>query len=210
MSTIYTIYLHKNKINNKVQVGQTRLYPPEKRWREGLGYKKCTYFNYAIEKYGWNNFEHIILVQKEMTQEEANEMEEQYIKFYDSTNLDKGYNIKEKASSISSNASPAGVKWMKQHPEWCKEKVKDCLKWQKEHPKEILQQRLNNVPKMNKARKRPVICIETGIIYESATEAAKHNSKTSQSKICMACRGQRITCGGYHWKYLEDQEKENE
>jgi len=49
------------------------------------------------------------------------------------------------------------------------------------------------------------VCIETGIVYESATEAARQIPKASQSKICMVCRGQRKTCGGYHWKYYEEE-----
>ena len=59
---------------------------------------------------------------------------------------------------------------------------------------------------MVKARSIPVQCIETGIIYASASEAARQVPKTTQSKICMVCRGQRNTCGGFHWKYYK---KEN-
>ncbi|MBQ9657490.1 MAG: hypothetical protein IJV31_01820 [Clostridia bacterium] len=65
------------------------------------------------------------------------------------------------------------------------------LKWQKEHPKEALKMRQINAKKASEARKKPVQCIETGIIYESASEAARQVPKTTQSKICMVCRGQR-------------------
>ena len=57
-----TIYLHRNKINNKVYIGQT-IQSPEERWKNGNGYKGCYYFYNAIQKYGWDNFEHIILEQ---------------------------------------------------------------------------------------------------------------------------------------------------
>ncbi len=204
MSEVHYIYMHKNKINNKIYIGQTIQYP-ENRWKNGAGYKTCTYFYRAIQEYGWDNFEHIILVEKEMSQEETDKLEEYYIDLYDATNPNKGYNIlKGGQTPISPNALPAALEWMEDHPEWCKEKVKDCLKWQEEHPEEMYQYRLNSAKKMKEARIKPVICIETGIIYESATEAARHTPKTSQSKICMVCRGQRITSGGYHWKYLED------
>lgn len=55
----YIVYIHKNKINGKVYVGITHYTNPEKRW--GYGYHGNPYFQSAISKYGWNNFEHIIL-----------------------------------------------------------------------------------------------------------------------------------------------------
>lgn len=44
----YTIYMHKNKINNKVYIGQT-CQKPEYRWNNGNGYKTQTYFYSAIQ-----------------------------------------------------------------------------------------------------------------------------------------------------------------
>ena len=79
------------------------------------------------------------------------------------------------------------------------------LKWQKEHPEEALRMRQANAKKASEARKRKVQCIETGEIFESASEAARKVPKTTQSKICMVCRGQRNTCGGYHWRYIEEE-----
>lgn len=55
----YIVYIHKNKINGKVYVGITHYTNPEKRW--SYGYRGNPYFQSAISKYGWNNFEHIIL-----------------------------------------------------------------------------------------------------------------------------------------------------
>lgn len=78
---------------------------------------------------------------------------------------------------------------MKEHPEFGKARAKDMLKWQKEHPKEILEMRRINVAKATNARKRKVKCIETGEIFESASEAARKIPHTTQSKICMVCRG---------------------
>lgn len=69
-----------------------------------------------------------------------------------------------------------------------------------------MEMRLRNIKKASEARKRKVKCVETNIIYESASEAARQVPKTSQSKICMVCRGQRKTCGGYHWEYVIENE----
>lgn len=92
MKREYTVYLHRNKINNKVYIGQTKQ-NLEKRWRSGEGYVKCSYFYSAIIKYGWTNFEHIVL-QTNLTSEEADYFEEKYISEYDSTNPAKGYNLR--------------------------------------------------------------------------------------------------------------------
>lgn len=81
---MFTIYLHRNKINNKVYIGQTKR-KPEDRWGpDGQGYKTQMFYK-AIQKYGWDNFDHIILEQTP-TQSEANILEEYYIKIFDSNN----------------------------------------------------------------------------------------------------------------------------
>ena len=95
----YCIYLHRNKINGKVYIGQT-CQKPEKRWNYGHGYKNCPRFYSAIVSYGWSNFEHIIL-ENNLTSDEANEKEQYYIKKYNSQNPDLGYNLTEGGSSLS-------------------------------------------------------------------------------------------------------------
>lgn len=60
MALIY-IYMHTNKINNKKYIGQIKQ-NPERRWREGgKGYVDSPKFWNAIQKYGWDNFEHEII-----------------------------------------------------------------------------------------------------------------------------------------------------
>lgn len=89
---IYTVYMHQNKINKKVYIGQTRQ-EVHKRWQKGEGYVSSSHFYSAIQKYGWDNFEHIILKDK-LTSSEADYFEQQYILEYDSTNPNKGYNLR--------------------------------------------------------------------------------------------------------------------
>lgn len=158
-----------------------------------------------LKKYGWNNFQHIILQQGNFSQEELNQKQQYYISFYDACNPQKGYNISPGgANGISPNALPAAIEWMKNHPDFGLARANDMLKWQAEHPQEVRQQRLRAQKRMVEARKRKVRCIETQIVYQSASEAARQIPKTSQSKICMVCRGQRKTCGGYHWEYVNE------
>lgn len=87
----YSVYIHINKDDdNKSYVGISK--NPKKRWKNGEGYKNQPKFYYAIKKYGWDNFKHIILL-KNLSLEEAWEKEKEYIKKYDTIN--DGYNIHE-------------------------------------------------------------------------------------------------------------------
>ena len=86
----YTVYVHISP-NGKRYYGTTKL-KVKKRWRRGNGYKNNKYFTEAIEKYGWDNFEHII-VAKGLPKDDAYWLEEELIKAWDTTNRDKGYNI---------------------------------------------------------------------------------------------------------------------
>ena len=90
MENNYTVYLHLNKINGKRYYGITSL-KVEYRWNNGKGYKE-QYFARAINKYGWDNFEHIIIA-KGLTKDDAGWIETVLIAEYDTTNPDKGYNI---------------------------------------------------------------------------------------------------------------------
>ena len=87
----YIIYIHKNKINGKVYIGQTSD-TLQRRSRGGQGYKSCTYFYNAIQEYGWKNFDHFIL-EENLNSEEADIREQYWIEVFNSTDPEKGYNI---------------------------------------------------------------------------------------------------------------------
>lgn len=89
----YKIYVHINKINGKIYIGQTGQEDVKDRWDSGWGYKSCVAFNNAINKYGWNNFKHVVLIDG-LSLEMANIVEEELIKKYKSTNSKYGYNIR--------------------------------------------------------------------------------------------------------------------
>lgn len=87
----YCVYMHTNKINNKIYIGQT-CQSVHRRWRNGDGYKDNPYFYNAIQKYGWDNFEHEIIASN-LTVEEANKFESVLIEKLDTMNPSKGYNL---------------------------------------------------------------------------------------------------------------------
>lgn len=86
----WCVYIHKNKINNKAYIGITSN-DVKKRWKNGNGYKNNKHFHASIQKYGWDNFEHIIW-QDNLSKNKAQEMEILLIALFDTTNPNNGYN----------------------------------------------------------------------------------------------------------------------
>ena len=91
----YVCYVHVNKINGKKYVGITGQ-DPEVRWgRDGKRYgvnqkrAKSKFWN-AICKYGWDNFDHIVLDYK-FTYPEVLRVEMMLISYFDSK--ENGYNM---------------------------------------------------------------------------------------------------------------------
>ena len=95
---IYSVYIHTSP-NNKVYIGITSMSPPEKRWKNGLGYCQNKHFYSAIQKYGWKNFKHEILFSG-LTKKEADDKEMELIALYNATNREKGYNKNNGGSSV--------------------------------------------------------------------------------------------------------------
>jgi group I intron endonuclease len=92
----YCVYIHTNKINGKQYIGQT-CQSPEQRWKNGKGYHHNTYFTRAIQKYGWDNFNHEI-IKNNLTKEEADVVEKALIKELNTLNPN-GYNAKDGGSN---------------------------------------------------------------------------------------------------------------
>lgn len=84
----YCVYCHTNKTNNKRYVGITKLAPP-KRWCAGKGYCTQPKFYRAIEKYGWDGFDHEIIANN-LTEDEAKNFEILLIQKLDC--IKNGYN----------------------------------------------------------------------------------------------------------------------
>ena len=86
----YCVYCHLNKINGKRYIGQT-CQKPEIRFCKG--YEHNNHFQNAINKYGWDNFEHYI-IQDGLTKEEADLLEDLNIRAYNTIDRNYGYNFK--------------------------------------------------------------------------------------------------------------------
>ena len=88
----WSVYKHTSP-NGKIYIGITHQ-KPEKRWLCGYGYKSNHHFWNAISKFGWNNFDHEIIASG-LTQKQAEQMEKDLVRKYNSTDKNFGYNVAE-------------------------------------------------------------------------------------------------------------------
>lgn len=84
----WCVYKHTSP-SGGIYIGITKQNPIV-RWNNGFGYKRNPHFYNAIQKYGWNNFQHEIIFSN-LTQEEAENCEKIFIAKY--KNGGKCYNI---------------------------------------------------------------------------------------------------------------------
>ena len=224
MNNNYIVYMHTSP-NNKKYIGITSQ-KPKRRWRKnGEGYKDHLYFWRAIQKYGWDNFKHDILY-VDLTKEEAEQKEVELIAYYNSNDIDFGYNM-----SIGGESGSKGYKYTEEQRKRMSENRKGEKNgmYGKHHTEESIEKgrikhlRENLSPdtihKMSVAKKgkkrsnesirkqaeaisNKVICIETYVVYNGTKEAGRVNN-IDPSCISKVCRGERKTAGGFHWRYGE-------
>lgn len=95
---LWCVYMHKNKTNDKVYIGITSRDVKDRWGFNGSGYgEQQMAFKRAIDKYGWDGFEHIIIATN-LTLQEASDMEISLITIYKSNcrryyNPSYGYNM---------------------------------------------------------------------------------------------------------------------
>ena len=122
MENNYTVYMHISP-SNKRYIGITKV-KVEERWRKnGEGYKTQVFYR-AIEKYGWDNFQHIIIT-KGLTKEEAEWLEIELIKIWDTTNRDKGYNVVEGGDAFDGLKGELNPNYGRTHSEETKRKISE-------------------------------------------------------------------------------------
>ena len=100
----WCVYKHTNKINGKVYIGITSAATLNQGWDNGNGYVLNKTFFSDIQKYGWiEGFYHVVL-EDNLTKKEAENLEKQLIRKYNSQNENFGYNLASGGISCSTNA----------------------------------------------------------------------------------------------------------
>lgn len=85
----YNLYCHVFP-NGKMYIGITKQ-DPEQRWKNGEGYKGQQVY-LAIQEFGWENVLHEVLLTN-LSLEEAEKQEQEYIARFNTTDPDYGYNV---------------------------------------------------------------------------------------------------------------------
>ena len=173
------VYMLTCRVNGKRYIGQSKNI--KRRLSEHKRNKRCTsIISKAIAKYGWDAFDKTVL--EFCPVEELDEKEIYYIaKLKPEYNLAKG---------------GEGRKGCKVSPE-TSEKLSQANKKRWENGE------------LQKLIKKPIICIDTGEIFDSVKSAAV-SVGVDPSAISAVLNGRGKTAGGYRWDYLNPNNKVSE
>lgn len=208
----YCVYCHTNKINGKRYVGITSE-KPEKRWKNGLGYRHNEYFYNAIEKNGWHNFAHEILYTG-LSKQEAEQKEVELIAEWDLTDRTNGYNIESggnlgKIVSETTKAKLSEAAKKQMTPE-AREYLRQCTLRQfaeKGHPtkghkcSDEKKQKISNSHNFHKKKIGQYTLDGILIKIYDSLHAMERETGFFRCAIVNYIKGKSKYCYGYIWKY---------
>lgn len=183
----YTVYMHITP-SNKRYVGITKQNPKD-RWKSGKGYMHNKYFWNAIQKYGWDNIQHIILF-NQLSKEDAKRIEIDLIKKYNLTDRNNGYNITKGGDGLNGMivSDETRMKMSKNHHNLC-----------------------SNQYGAKNPYAKAVVNLNENFVYATIREANKSIGKSYyNSDISSVCRGRKKHTGKdkngnkIKWQYLND------
>jgi group I intron endonuclease len=202
------VYILVNKINQKKYIGQTTR-PYFKRMREHLSCSSSLLLQRAIKKYGKENFIFCTLYIA-YTKKDLDALEIEAIKKF-SSQIPAGYNIAPGGLGHLGNKSWLG----RCHSKETKIKIGNSLKGKarslESRKKQSASVTGKNNPNFGQGEKiagklsvfaKKVICIETGRVFDTLTEASNYLGITPGT-LCGHLKGCQKTCKKTHWKYYE-------
>lgn len=204
MEKDWKVYVHINETNNKRYVGITSKQKPEHRWNSGRGYAYNGRFYNAIQKYGWNNFSHIILF-SHLTEEQAKEMERFLIALWETTDDRYGYNLTSGGEgtcdfhpSKETRAKLSNARRRENLSEETLRRRSESLsgrKFSDEHKRKIGGSNSKTIDMFSKSND-----------YIRSFESARNAEMAlgvSHSHISQCCNGKRNSAGGYVWRFAQ-------
>lgn len=187
--------------NNKVYVGQT-IDPLNERKSNHISRSKPNhnqkkdYFHLALTKHGRESFtwEEI---DKANSVEELDKLEIFWIAFYKAQDKKFGYNLAE------GGRVNRGFKKTKEQREKLSIALKGRKTWNKGVPmSDTLKQKLIEI------NSKPVICKETGRVFQSSYDAARELGGHGEN-IAAAAKGKIDISCGFHWEYVDKELSKN-
>lgn len=233
----YCVYMHINKENGKVYVGQT-CQDPESRWKHGHGYLGKNkdgsyaqpYFAQAILKHSWDGFKHIVVV-RDLTLDEANNMEIDLIDKYNATDREFGYNISNGGNSTGKHSEDTKRKIGegrkgKKHSKEAKKKMSESKKgmasiFKGKHHTNESKRKISEAKKGSKnpwlsernrvfnARSIPVVQLSIDGIFVNqfnSSREAERETGINHLGINNVCNKKQQTAGGFLWLHLSEYE----
>lgn len=196
-------------------------------------------FYKAIQKYGWDNFEHFVLEDNINTREEADEKERFWITAYKANDKKYGYNLTNGGQGMTSEQSLEYIKKNWSNPLFrakfeipvicintqevycsiaeasrqtgidkaciirnCKNRTRSAGIDKNGYPLvwayyQTDKEYVYEDPRIKWGNSTPVICVSTGDIFPSASEAARRYQEygSSQSSITTCCTGRCHSSG---------------
>lgn len=189
--------------NGKMYVGITGQ-RPERRYRNGAAYSENKHFMYAIQKYGWDNFKHEILMSN-LTRKQAELAERLFIGYWKANDRRYGYN--KDAGGICGDKMSEETK-RKLSIAHTGRRLSEATK-RKIGLKSLGRKHTNEAKdKIRKVKSKSVAMYDryTGDllqIFPSSQEASRH-TKITQSTITQCCKGDRKGTKIYTWRYAND------
>ena len=225
------IYCIENLLNNKKYIGQSinmKSRCSKHKSELNNGHHDNDYLQKSWIKHGEENFKFYIL--EYCSKEFLDERETYFINFHNTMDRDYGYNLKsggqasnyvcdEVKARISAsnkrsyqNSNLRHIRSLDAINQWANPEIKQKIMganngmYGKNHTKEtrkkISEKKIGKPsPKRNST---PVFCIELNQIFKDAVTACNELglNKSNTGTLLEVCRGNRKTCGGYHWKFL--------
>lgn len=162
--------------------------------------------------------------------ENLDDREQYWIDFYNTMDRDFGYNLKaggqnggsvmsdetKEKMSISvknsyNNSNLRKTRSLNALEQWANPIIKEKILGKNngmygKHHSEESKRKMSEHSKERKSWRRnttPILCVETNIKYDDATDV-KNKLGYDSSSILKACRGEFKTSYGYHWKFIND------